>query len=59
MRLASVHPGVSVAEVVESTGFALNVPDDVPHTRDPTPQELDLLRTVLDPSGLRDREVRG
>jgi acyl CoA:acetate/3-ketoacid CoA transferase beta subunit len=59
MRLASVHPGVSVAEVVESTGFSLNVPDDVPDTRDPTPQELDLLRTVLDPSGLRDREVRG
>lgn len=59
MRLASVHPGVSIAEVVESTGFALNVPDDVPDTRDPTPEELDLLRTVLDPSGLRDREVRG
>jgi len=59
MRLASVHPGVSVAEVVESTGFALTVPDDVPDTRDPTPEELDLLRTVLDPSGLRDREVRG
>jgi len=59
MRLASVHPGVSIGEVVESTGFALNVPDDVPDTRDPTPEELDLLRTVLDPSGLRDREVRG
>jgi len=59
MRLASVHPGVSIAEVVESTGFALNVPEDVPDTRDPTPEELDLLRTVLDPSGLRDREVRG
>src|SRR5450631_1234206 len=58
MRLASVHPGVSVAEVVESTGFALKLPDDVPDTRDPTPEELDLLRTVLDPSGLRDREVR-
>jgi acyl CoA:acetate/3-ketoacid CoA transferase beta subunit len=59
MRLASVHPGVSIAEVVESTGFALNVPAAVPDTRDPTPQELDLIRTVLDPSGLRDREVRG
>ena len=59
MRLASVHPGVSIAEVVESTGFALNVPEDVPDTRDPTPEELDLLRTVLDPSGLRHREVRG
>ena len=59
MRLVSVHPGVAVDEVVESTGFALVVPDEVPDTRDPTPEELELLRTVLDPSGLRAREVKG
>ena len=59
MRLASVHPGVTVDEVVEATGFALVVPDDVPDTRDPTPEELHLLRTVLDPRGARDREVSG
>ncbi|HEY4928723.1 MAG TPA: CoA-transferase [Acidimicrobiales bacterium] len=58
MRLASVHPGVTVDEVRESTGFALVVPDDVPDTRDPTPEELELLRTVLDPRGVRDREVK-
>jgi acyl CoA:acetate/3-ketoacid CoA transferase beta subunit len=58
MRLASVHPGVTVEEVVAATGFALVVPDEVPETRDPTPEELDLLRTVLDPRGLRDREVK-
>ncbi len=57
MRLVSVHPGVTVDEVVAATGFALVVPDGVPDTRDPTPEELDLLRTVLDPRGLRDREV--
>lgn len=59
MRLASVHPGVTVDEVVEATGFALVVPDDAPDTRDPTPEELHLLRTVLDPRGTRDREVSG
>jgi acyl CoA:acetate/3-ketoacid CoA transferase beta subunit len=59
MRLVSVHPGVTVDEVRESTGFALVIPDDVADTRDPTPEELDLLRTVLDPRGLRDREVKG
>jgi hypothetical protein len=48
---------VTVDEVVEATGFALVIPDDVPETRDPTPEELELLRTVLDPRGLRDREV--
>jgi acyl CoA:acetate/3-ketoacid CoA transferase beta subunit len=59
MRLRSVHPGVTVEEIEEATGFELVVPDDVPETRVPTPEELDLIRTVLDPRGLREREVRG
>ena len=56
MRLVSVHPGVEVRDVVDQTGFAL----DVTHcgvTREPTDQELELIRDVLDPRGLRDREV--
>jgi acyl CoA:acetate/3-ketoacid CoA transferase beta subunit len=57
MRLASVHPGVTVDDVRAATGFDLVVPDEVPDTRMPTPEELDLLRTVLDPKGARDREV--
>jgi acyl CoA:acetate/3-ketoacid CoA transferase beta subunit len=58
MRLRSYHPGVTVEEIVAATGFALTVPDDVAETRLPTPEELDLIRVVLDPGGLRDREVR-
>jgi acyl CoA:acetate/3-ketoacid CoA transferase beta subunit len=58
MRLRSVHPGVSVAEIVEATGFELVIPADVPETRLPTPEELDLIRTVLDPRALRDREIK-
>jgi acyl CoA:acetate/3-ketoacid CoA transferase beta subunit len=57
MRLASVHPGVSVADVVENTGFELVVPDDVPETRHPTARELTLLGETLDPAGLREQEV--
>ena len=57
MRLASVHPGVTVDDVLAATGFALVVPDDVPDTRMPTAEELDLLRNVLDPRSSRDREV--
>ncbi|MFI7444076.1 CoA-transferase subunit beta [Nonomuraea indica] len=57
MRLVSVHPGVSVADVVTATGFELDVPADVPRTRLPTPEELRLLNEVLDPRGLRGREV--
>lgn len=58
MRLRSLHPGVTVDQVVEATGFALTVPADVPHTREPTAEELRLIREVIDPAGLRDREVR-
>ncbi len=59
MRLRSVHPGVTVDEVVAATGFELTVPDDVPDTRLPTPEELALIRQELDPRGLRDREIKG
>ena len=48
MRLASLHPGVSVEEVVESTGFELAIPDAVPETRPPSTEELRLIRDVLD-----------
>ncbi|MEU8627776.1 CoA-transferase [Streptomyces sp. NPDC048669] len=57
MRLRSLHPGVSVEQVTEATGFGLTVPADVPFTRDPTDAELRLIREVIDPKGLREREV--
>jgi acyl CoA:acetate/3-ketoacid CoA transferase beta subunit len=57
MRLRSVHPGVTVSEVVAGTGFPLVIPDDVPVTRAPTPVELALIRGRLDPGGRREREL--
>ena len=57
MRLRSLHPGVTLSEVVDATGFGLAVPDPVPVTRLPTAAELDLIRGRLDPSGLREREL--
>jgi acyl CoA:acetate/3-ketoacid CoA transferase beta subunit len=59
MGLVSVHPGVSVAEVREATGFDLAVPGAVPQTREPTAEELDLIRTVIDPGGTRHAELPG
>jgi len=44
MRLASIHPGVTVEEVRDSTGFDLVIADVVPETRVPTSSELALLR---------------
>jgi acyl CoA:acetate/3-ketoacid CoA transferase beta subunit len=57
LRLISVHPGVTVDEVVAATGFDLVIPDQVPITREPTPRERDLIREVIDPDGARYREV--
>ena len=57
MRLVSVHPGVSVADVVEATGFDLAIPSDVGESRLPTPGELRLIREVIDPEGRREKEV--
>ena len=57
MRLRSVHPGVTVDEAVAATGCELVVPDDVGESRLPTPGELELIDTVIDPAGARLREV--
>jgi hypothetical protein len=43
--------------VTAATGFDLAVPEAVPTTRQPTSTELMLIREVLDPTGLREREV--
>jgi acyl CoA:acetate/3-ketoacid CoA transferase beta subunit len=58
MRLRTVHPGVSIEDVLESTGFPLSVADDVGESRLPTDEELQLIREVLDPGNLRGSEVR-
>ena len=57
MRLRSVHPGVGVDDVLAATGFELVVPADVPESRLPTPEELRLIREVIDPEDAREREV--
>ncbi len=56
MRVVSLHPGVELAEVVESTGFELSIPDQLPTTRIPTRDELRMLRE-LDPKGYAQKEV--
>ena len=57
MRLRSVHPGVTVADVVEATGFELVVEGDIPESRLPTDDEVRWIRDVIDPNGLGEQEV--
>ncbi len=51
IRLATVHPGVSVQQVVENSGFELIIPQNVPTTELPTYEELELLKAI-DPKGI-------
>ena len=57
MRLASLHPGVTVDEIVEQTGFALVIESEVSETRTPSEAELRLIRERIDPKGFVNREV--
>jgi acyl CoA:acetate/3-ketoacid CoA transferase beta subunit len=57
MRLVSVHPGVTVDEVVANTGFELVMDGDVPQTPVPDAEQLKLIREVIDPRAAREREV--
>jgi glutaconate CoA-transferase subunit B len=52
MRLQSLHPGVTVEQVQAATGFDLVVPDTVPETPIPTPEQLTLLRERIDREGM-------
>ena len=51
MRLKSVHPGVTVEQVLASTGFQPIVPAQVPTTPVPTEEQVALLRNRIDVEG--------
>ncbi|GAB7142208.1 cholesterol ring-cleaving hydrolase subunit IpdB [Mycobacterium riyadhense] len=58
MRAVSLHPGVSPDDVREATSFEVHELDEAGETRLPTEDELHLIREVIDPKALRDREIR-
>ncbi|GAB93236.1 CoA-transferase subunit beta [Gordonia rhizosphera] len=58
MRARSLHPGVSAEEVADNTGFEIAELSTAPSTRMPTAEELTLIRDLLDPKGVRNREVK-
>ncbi|MFZ2098686.1 MAG: CoA-transferase [Anaerolineales bacterium] len=49
MRLAATHPGVSVQEVIDNTGFELIMPEQVQVNEPPSAEELRILREEIDP----------
>jgi glutaconate CoA-transferase, subunit B len=46
-RLDSMHPGHTVDEVIEHTGFDFDRPADVPQTAPPTDETLRLMRGAV------------
>lgn len=55
LRVRSVHPGVTVEQIQEATGFDIDV-SEATETRVPTAEELELI-AQLDPKGKRFNEV--
>lgn len=58
MRAVSLHPGVAPDDVREATSFEVHGLAEADETRPPTDDELRLIREVIDPKALRDREIR-
>jgi glutaconate CoA-transferase subunit B len=57
MRLKSIHPGVSLGRIQAKTGFEFELPPKVVETQSPSSRELELLRTKIDPLGIRKLEM--
>ncbi|MBT3311080.1 MAG: hypothetical protein HN737_12590 [Desulfobacterales bacterium] len=48
----SLHKGVTAQDVIDNTGFKVEIADDCPETKAPTAQEVELIKD-LDPKGIR------
>ena len=53
MRAISLHPGVSPDRVQAKTGFQLEMDPHLRETEPPDANEIELLRTIIDPLGIR------
>ncbi|MBC8186822.1 MAG: CoA-transferase [Proteobacteria bacterium] len=59
MRLRTLHPGVTLEDVLENTSFPLVIDDEsnIPESRLPSAEELRLIREQIDPECMLGREV--
>jgi glutaconate CoA-transferase, subunit B len=55
MTLVTMHPGVTLDEVRDNTGWDPRVADDIGETPSPNDEELRLIREELDPLGVSSR----
>lgn len=52
MKVESLHPGVTKDDVIQNTGFEMLFADPLPVTREPSEEELRILREEVDPEGV-------
>ena len=52
MRLCSIHPGVSIEQIRENTGFELIIPENVPDTETPSEEIIEYMNKI-DPDNVR------
>ncbi|MFX0011503.1 MAG: CoA-transferase subunit beta [Candidatus Hermodarchaeota archaeon] len=57
MKLSSIHPGIDIEILKNSTGFDLIIPKDIKQTDKPTKEEIKILREKVDPLSIRKLEV--
>ena len=50
--LTAIHPGATLEQVRENTGWPLRSAEELKHTLPPTETELTILRNELDPQGI-------
>lgn len=50
MRICSLHPGVTLEEVLEEMSFRPLVPETLPETPEPTPEQIRAIREEIDPN---------
>ena len=57
IRLVSLHPGITVEQVQENTGYPVHVAGDVPTTEAPTQEQLDII-AAMDPHNQRAAQIK-
>jgi len=57
IRLLSLHPGITVQQVQENTGYDIHVPDEIASTAAPTAEQLAII-AAMDPHNQRAYQIK-
>ena len=50
MQLESVHPGITLEEVLDNMGFRPVIPEVIKTTEEPTKEQVKAIREIIDPN---------